>query len=97
MTEPTPERLQEVMDNFGYTEQEARIAIYLDEAERLLDELREENDPGAKLANVIWRETHTHEHFNALHRVLAMRVLRRNYPKGWGYSPPRDDEEENQE
>lgn len=82
-----------MMDKFGFTEEEARIAIHLDKAEELLDKLMED-DPGHSLASIIWRETHTHEHFSALHRQLGLRVLRRDYPKGWGYVPPRDGEEE---
>jgi|SRR5919107_2561776 primosomal protein N'' len=97
MIEPSPEHLQERMDKFGFTEQEARISIYLDIAEELLDELMEESDPQSSIARIIWTETHTHEHFNALHRQLALRVLRRNYPEGWGYVPPGDHEEEDQE
>jgi hypothetical protein len=97
MTEPTPEQLQKMMDNFGYTEQEARISIHLARAEELLDELMRESISGdngrSLLAHILWTETHVHEHFNALRRYLALRVLRRNYPKGWGYVPPADEEQ----
>ena len=85
------------MDNFGFTEQEARVSIYLDRAEELLDELMRErvsdDEGGSLLAHIVWTETHTHEHFNALRRYLALRVLRRNYPKGWGYTPPEEEEQ----
>ncbi len=97
MTEPTPERLQEKMDEFGLTEQEARISVHLEIAEDLLTELRREGvaDSGAAmLGDMVWRETHIREHFRALHKELAMRVLRRNYPKGWGYAPPKDDDQD---
>jgi hypothetical protein len=60
------------------------------------DELAREDIPesesGSLFAHFIWTETHTHEHFNALRRHLAQRVLSRNYPKGWGYVPPEEEE-----
>lgn len=86
-----------MMSKFGYTEKEARIAILLEEAEKLLRELTRENDPGSTLGDIIWRETHTQEHFNALHRQLGIRVLRRDYPEGWGYTPPKDENEQEQD
>ncbi len=94
MAELTPERLQARMDQFGYTEQEARVSIYLDEAEQLLTELERQDQPGKSVGHIVWRETHVREHFNALRRQLALRVLRRDYPEGWGYNRPQDDEEE---
>jgi hypothetical protein len=97
VTELTPERLQRVMERFGFTEQEARIFIYLREAEDLFDKITREDLPesqaGSLVAHFIWTETHTHEHFNALRRHLAQRVLSRHYPKGWGYVPPEEAEE----
>ncbi len=97
MTEPSSEQLQEKMKKFGFTEQEARISLHLDKAEELLDELMEESDPDLGITQIIWSETHIHEHFNALHRQLGLRVLHRDYPEGWGYEDPLDDEEEDQE
>jgi hypothetical protein len=85
-----------MMDEFGFTEQEARISIYLREAENLLEELMREDssESGVSiLGNIVWRETHITEYFRALHRELAMRVLRRTYPKGWGYIPPEEEEQ----
>jgi hypothetical protein len=85
------------MERFGFTEQEARIFIYLREAEDLFDKITREDLPesqaGSLVAHFIWTETHTHEHFNALRRHLAQRVLSRHYPKGWGYVPPEEAEE----
>lgn len=94
MTEPTPERLRKRMEEFGYTEPEARVSIHLEEAEDLLTELERESNPGYSVGHFVWRETHVREHFRALHRQLGVRVLRRDYPEGWGYVPPREDEEE---
>ena len=86
------------MNNYGFTEQEARIFILLDKAEDLLDELMRarypDEDGGGLLAHIVWTETHTHEHFNALRRHLGLSILRRNYPKGWGYIPPEDENED---
>jgi hypothetical protein len=82
------------MEKFGFTEREARVSIYLDEAENLLTELELETFPGPNIGHIVWRETHVREHFRALHRQLAIRVLRRDYPEGWGYRPAEGDEEE---
>lgn len=76
-----------MMSNFGYTEREARVAIHLEEAEKLLDELMVEIDPRPALGRIVWTETHTHEQFSALRRRLAMLVIRRDYPDGWGHMP----------
>lgn len=96
MTEPTPDELQERIANFGFTEKEARISLYLEKAEELFDQLsreyEDEDDPGDLLARLIWAETHTHEYFSALHRKLGIRVLSRHYPKGWGYVPPESED-----
>lgn len=98
MTEPTPERLQDAMERFGFTEQEARVFTHLNEAQRLLERLTmvedvSEPNEGSMLGNVIWTETHTHEAFNALYRRLGIRVLRRRYPEGWGAPRSRGDED----
>lgn len=96
MTEPTPDELQERIANFGFTEKEARISLYLEKAEELFDELtieaQDEDEPADLLARLIWVETHTHEYFSALHRKLGIRVLHRDYPNGWGYAPPRNED-----
>ena len=82
-----------MMGKFGYTEKEARVAIHLEDAERLLVELTREDDSMTELGNIIWRETHTREHFRALHRQLGIFVLRRDYPEGWGYVSPENDDQ----
>jgi hypothetical protein len=98
MTEPTPEQVQERMERLGLTEKEARVSVHLEQAQRLLFELMDEENSGesgtAKFAGLILRETHIREHFRSLNRELAVRVLRRDYPEGWGYMPPRDDDQE---
>ena len=98
MTEPSPERLRDLMVRYGFTEKEARIYLHLDEAERLLDDLvhqdRKERSSGSQIGAIIWRDTHVHEAFSTLHRRLAMRVLKRLYPKGYGYVPPEGEEDE---
>ncbi len=45
------------------------------------------------LGLIVWRDTHISEHFRGLRRELAMRVLRRNYPKARGYVPPKEEEQ----
>ena len=81
------------MEKYGFTDQEARIYLLLSEARRLFVDLTEEDSPEASLGNIIWRETHTYEHFRALFRELAIRVLTRNYPEGWGYVAPEQEEQ----
>jgi hypothetical protein len=96
VTELTPEQLQQRMDEFGLTEQEARISIHLEIAEDLLEELMREGaaeSGAAMLGNIVWRETHISEYFRALHRELAMRVLHRDYPTGWKRVRPQDEDE----
>lgn len=97
MTEPAPERVEDLMRRFGYTEREARVAIYLREAEDLLTELERETFPGPNIGHLVWRETHVREHFSALRRLLGIRVLRRDYPEGWGQLPGRDDQEDDED
>ncbi len=95
MTEPTSEQVRKRMERLGLTEKEARASIHLEQAERLLFELIREEDsdePGtAQLGRLIWKETHIREHFRSLNRELAIRVLLRDYPEGWGYVPPEDE------
>jgi precorrin-4 methylase len=94
VAEPTPKRLQETVEKFGFTEREARIYLHLEEAEKLFAELAKENDddPVSDLARIVWVDTHTREHFQALYRRLGIRVLRRRYPQGWGYLPPENED-----
>ena len=47
-----------------------------------------------RLGSIIWKETHMHEHFSALRRELALSVLSRDYPKGWGYIVPEQNDED---
>jgi hypothetical protein len=91
--EISQERVEDVMQRFGYTEPEARVAIHLGEAENLLTELEREAYSGPKIAHYVWRETHLRENFKALRKVLGIRVLRRDYPEGWGHVPPKEEEE----
>lgn len=87
--------MQETMEKNGFTdEREARALLLLDEARRLFVELINEQDSGATLTRIVWRDTHVFEHFRALYRQLGNFVLRRDYPEGWGYRPPSDDEED---
>ena len=94
LTEVDRDELQARMEKFGFTEQDARVSIYLDEAEDLLTKLEREDQREHSMGHLLWRETHVREHFRALARHLAIRVLRRDYPDGWGYKPFGDDEEE---
>lgn len=87
------ERLQEEMEKYGFTEQEARVSLHLEKAEELLTELERERWPKS-IGHLIWSETHTREHFKALRRLLAVRVLRRDYPEGWGYEPAKESDDE---
>lgn len=82
------------MRRFGFEEKEAEALYHLDKARDLFDEISVGDEKG--FAKLLFFEMDAGTLFRQLRRHLAMRVLRRNYPEGWGYVPPTDDEEEDQ-
>jgi hypothetical protein len=99
--EPNREIVEDLMRRYGYEEEEAEIAHYLREARnRLLELLRAEAEAEAEAEPGTFRRLYEETfiqssvlpHFTALSNLLATRVLARQFPEGWGYRPPREEE-----
>jgi hypothetical protein len=103
--EPNREIIEDLMRRYGYEEKEAEIAYHLREARtRLFELLRAEAKAEAEAeaeAGVggfrrFYEETFIQSsvlpHFTALSSLLATRVLARQFPEGWGFRPPREEE-----
>jgi hypothetical protein len=94
--EPNREIVEDLMRRYGY-EEEAEIAHHLREARnRLLELLRAEAEAEPGTFRRLYEETFIQSsvlpHFTALSNLLATRVLARQFPEGWGYRPPREEE-----
>jgi hypothetical protein len=94
--ESNREIIEDLMRRYGY-EEEAEIAYHLREARtRLFELLRAEAEAGAGGFRRFYEETFIQSsvlpHFTALSNLLATRVLARQFPEGWGFSPPREEE-----
>jgi hypothetical protein len=91
--EEEQKRLEDLMRLYGFEEKEARVAYHLGLAEELFEELSEEAYRRGGFAAVRGVHAWMHdemdfgEHFHALRNQLARRVLRRDYPEGWGTRP----------
>jgi hypothetical protein len=64
------------------------------DAEGLGEMERMGRDMGSSMHYAAEVETRIGQHFEALYRGLGRRVLRRNYPEGWGQGFPVAEEEE---
>ncbi len=94
--EESREQIEDFMRRYGYNEREAQAAYHLHRAWDLFEEMDEEAvDEGAshgsalqeevyKFGMRVFRDMHFGTHFAELNRWLGMRVLRRDYPEGWG-------------
>ena len=91
--EENRKQLEDLMRLYGFEEKEARAAYHLGIAEELFEELSEEtyDTRGVPRARGVEAWMHDEmdfgEHFHALRNQLARRVLRRDYPEGWGRRP----------
>jgi hypothetical protein len=95
---PNREIIEDLMRRYGY-EEEAEIAYHLREARtRLFELLRAEAKAEAGVGGFrrFYEETFIQSsvlpHFTALNSLLATRVLARQFPEGWGFRPPREEE-----
>lgn len=84
--EPGREELEGLMRRNGLTETEAVAAYHLG---RALDAFKEvypvdENAIDAGLFTELRNDMHFGLHFDALYKILGIRVLHRDYPEGWG-------------
>jgi hypothetical protein len=99
--EPDREIIEDLRHRYGYEEEEAVIAYHLREARsRLFDLLRAEArveaeaEPGGfpRLYEEMFIMSNVIPHFSALSNLLSTRVLARQFPEGWGFQPPREEE-----
>ena len=87
------QQVEDLMHLYGLEEKEARAAYHLGIAEELFEELSEESYGTRGFPSVRGIEAWMHDemdfgdHFHALRNQLARRVLRRDYPDGWGRRP----------
>jgi hypothetical protein len=85
--EENREAIEDLARRYGFDAKEARASYHLREAGKLfeelhaeyVEELHAEYDSPWVAATLGFRV-----HFAALSQELGMRVLRRNYPDGWG-------------
>jgi hypothetical protein len=79
--EENPEVITDIARKTGTTEDEARAIYHLTEAERLLSVIH--SDVAKDLGTIV----SIRQHFDALYSSLALRVVARDYPEGWGEAP----------
>ncbi len=79
--EENPEVVADIARKTGTTEDEARAIYHLTQAERLLSAIYSgaTKDLGTSMF--------IRQHFDALYSSLALRVVARDYPEGWGEAP----------
>ena len=79
--EENPEVVANIARKTGTTEDEARAIYHLTEAERLLSVVYSNvtKDLGTTMS--------IRQHFDALYSSIALRVVARDYPEGWGEAP----------
>ena len=91
-------------EDFGFDEAEARAYWHLGRARDLMADMRlagftrdREKESFSMASSIMFAsesESRMLQHFDALYKELGARVLKRNYPNGWGYDP---DEGEDQD
>jgi DNA gyrase/topoisomerase IV subunit A len=96
MNDQVRQEIEDLQRTYGFDEDEALAYWHLRHARILLlamirtaaPELAEEGEQSARLAGMINSrsqiESDVLQHLSALRRELGDRVLRRNYPEGWG-------------
>jgi len=96
MNDQVRQEIEDLQRSYGFDKDEALAYWHLRHAGTLLlamrrtgaPEIAEEADESARLARIIHGgpqiEANILQHLSALRRELGDRVLRRNYPEGWG-------------
>jgi hypothetical protein len=79
--EENSEVVADITRKTGTTEDEARAIYHLTEAERLLSVIY--SDTTKDLGTIM----SIRQHFDALYSSIALRVVARDYPEGWGEGP----------
>jgi hypothetical protein len=82
-------RIIELARKTGLTEHEARILDHIQQATDLYEELYEEDPEDEGIDTNTWAENQ-----NGLTMLLMWRVLRRDYPDGWGTGSEELEEED---
>ncbi len=78
MEENYLEVIADIAQKTGTTEEEARAIYHLTQAERLLSAMY--SDVRKDLGTIM----SVRQHFDALYSSIALRVVTRDYPEGWG-------------
>ena len=81
MEENYLEAITDIVQKTGTTEDEARAIYHLTQAERLLSAMY--SDATKDLAAIM----SVRQNFDALYSSIALRVVARDYPEGWGEAP----------
>jgi hypothetical protein len=96
MNEQVGQEIEDLQRTYGFDKDEALAYWHLRHAGTLLlamrrtgaPEIAEEVEESARLARMVHGrsqiESNIVQHLSALRRELGDRVLRRNYPEGWG-------------
>ena len=96
MNDQVRQEIEDLQHTYGFDKDEALAYWHLRHAGTLLLAMRrtgapersEEGEESARLARMIHGrsqiESNILQHLSALRRELGDRVLRRNYPEGWG-------------
>jgi len=104
MNDQVRKEIEDLQRSYGFDEDEALAYWHLRHAGTLLlamrrteaSELAEEGEESTRLARMIHDraqiESDVVQHLSALRRELGDRVLRRNYPEGWGSAREASDE-----
>ena len=79
--EENPEVIADIARKTGTTEDEARAIYHLTEAEQLLSAMY--SDVTRDLGTIM----SIRQHFDALYSSIALQVVARDYPEGWGAAP----------
>ena len=107
MSVQVKEEIEELQLTRGFDEDEATAFWHLQRAAKLMFAMskteilehvaHEEGEINKELADIIHGaiigESGVFQHFLALYRELGARVLRRDYPTGWGRAPSDEDKE----
>ena len=102
------QEIEDLRRRFGFEEKEAGAFWHLTQAKLLMIDFKRDDaheaiqssnardQAGFALLNaheMAKAEANVFSHFLALERELASRVLRRDYPEGWGRAEPFDEDE----
>ena len=104
MNEEVRKEIEGLREDFGFDEAEATAYWHLEQARSSMVDMRlvgfdqdREKDNFSITHSIMFvseGESRMLRHFDALHKELGMRVLKRHYPNGWGYEPEEDEDQD---